>query len=1029
MKKTMMFIITIFLFFTVLFSVKGLITDGLIMRLPMTADESDVVGVYNWTNSGVDFSSGTHGHFELDDTDYIINDDLNKLLANANFTWCGKIAFETLATAQRFWGERSLVADYEGIMFSVVDDTGYKFRAEFGTSAPYGYAYGNAVSINTDYSACYVYDNSNSNISFYMDSVYIDSYVRNLVDNVHASKIAIGSSLGGTDSWLDGNLSEICIWDRSLFPAEIVTYHADGCSIAGGSGSTPSLTLSTNLSTALYTESLVTFNVTGVAINTTANAWNCTLYLNGTVNDTNLDVPINNTNIIFNLTYGDQQAGYDVNVMCEREDYGLTVTDNSSVSDVFIDSVPPGLSISSNFENNTFLFRYINILNLSVTYNDTNLFAVNLSIHKLNSDLTINTTMNNTFNDSIVGTGFVINYTGNRSNELLDLGNWTVGGYSVVADAWDDHTDDKVRPIQWFYDPGTIVIDENIVLKGDIKSDQTAFYISEDETKYKFKITWEEDLLEQELIISAGGDLTFIPGSDYKGHFVYFPGKRWIDFQSPNIEDVVVSDIGNDEYKLNIKLYTSSDEIEFESIGDLNSISTTWFFNISESMVFHARDVFTNTSVANFSLTVWNSTFALIGNETTTAGLIAFNFTGNHTVNFTSPQYADNQTFQLLTLGGNFSFEVFASNSLYIFIYDEETDELIDDRNVTVQIINYDNSSHEVLTDTGSTFQSGFTVGTYEIRYNAQGYNSRSYYATITGSDTQGIDLYLLNSSQATYTSFIIIDETGNLLESAELSAYRYFIDSDSFKVVEMDLSNFNGISTLSLQHYDTRYRFIVNLNGSTVYVSEATQGYKIADSSYTLIATLLGDTTESFFGTTGLFSNLSWNNETGLIYFTVNDPSSLVDQFCIDVIEMNALNSVGFTQVCSRELGNCLNASTGTVTCNVTTYVANGRHIVAKGWIHTDTEYSEYWVEAISVFTDLSAVNTLGVFGVFLGFLVILTGFFAGLVVGGLGLAIIIFDIALILMSLIQLIVVGLPVLIGIIFISVVVLVLVSEK
>jgi len=266
MKKIIIFTITMFLFFACMFTVESAYLDNLIMRLPMnaTSQTNDVVGSYNWTNSGVDFTSGV-GHFELDDSDYIINDDYTVLLGSSNdYTICVKVAFESLASAQKIWGERSIVANYEGIMFSMVNDGGYKFRAEFGTSAPYGYAYGTAKAVDTDYAACWMYDDSESNISMYLDGAYIDSYVRNLVDNNHANKVTLGASIGGVDSWLDGNLSEVCVWERILTEAETGEYLASGCV-----GAAPPPPVSTGLRNVTFTakdnydaSAISTFNIT-----------------------------------------------------------------------------------------------------------------------------------------------------------------------------------------------------------------------------------------------------------------------------------------------------------------------------------------------------------------------------------------------------------------------------------------------------------------------------------------------------------------------------------------------------------------------------------------------------------------------------------------------------------------------------------------------------------------------------------------------------------------------------------------------
>ena len=41
---------------------------------------------------------------------------------------------------------------------------------------------------------------------------------------------------------------------------------------------------------------------------------------------------------------------------------------------------------------------------------------------------------------------------------------------------------------------------------------------------------------------------------------------------------------------------------------------------------------------------------------------------------------------------------LFAANSLYLFIYDEQNNTLIDDRNVSIDVINYENVSNSYTT-------------------------------------------------------------------------------------------------------------------------------------------------------------------------------------------------------------------------------------------------------------------------------------------------------------------------------------------
>lgn len=865
----------------------------------------------------------------------------------------------------------------------------------------------------------FTHNKTNNIYKLYLNGTLLGNYNLGASINLNAEPWNIGlhpNYVSSFNDW-DGSIDEASLWNITLTDQNVTDLWNSGSGLAYPFtvSTDPTLSLSTDLVSYVNdTSNPYIFNFSGT-VAYTSDIFNCSMYLNSTLNDTILDINITNTQS-FNLTYGGQQTGYDVNVTCSN----INVTNSFIKYDVFLDSVLPELEIISSFLNNSVLYYDRDTINFNTSFSDNNLYALNISIIWYNS--TTQELMNNTFIDGINGTFYQYNISG------LDFTSWQNGTYRIDVEAWDSHTANKIKPVSWYTSPDIIVMDNDIELYGSIKEDKTSFVMSEDETKMKFKITWDDDSLNHQLEIRTyDNPLRFIPGSDYKGHFVYWGNnQRWIDFEGGNVKDVDVTQVSEDRYLLDIELWEASDEIEFESIGDLNYNNLTSYFTVTEGMSFFAKDVFTNTTINEFTILVYNGS-TLLGNETTTTGQVVFNITsGNYTTNFTSPTHADNSTEELTFSNyGNFTYYVFASNSLYLFIYDEQTNTLIDDQNVTLYVINYDNESTEVDTSSGSTFVSGFTPGIYELRYGSSDYNTRSYYTTITASSTQEIDLYLLNSTDANYISFINQDETGNLYEGGYFKMYRHFTDCNCFKVVEMDLTNFNGIAVISAEKYEGKYRFIVEYNNETVYSSTAEEGYKLTADSYTITWTLLGDTTESWFGTSGLYYNLSWSNASKSFYLTVNDPSVLVDEFCLYVDELDALTSQGYTRRCES----CLSSNSGVVSCNMSSYIDNGHELLAKGWIHTNTEFSEYWLTPISALTDLSAVVSLGTLGVFLGFILILTVFFAGLVVAGLPGAIMFFIVSLIVVTALKLIVLSLPVLIGVIAVAVIVLVLVGDK
>ena len=758
-----------------------------------------------------------------------------------------------------------------------------------------------------------------------------------------------GSCLGGGWSWFY-TVDDVYSIDSFNVSVYSVTPPAD----------TPAITLSTNLSTGVYNTD-ISFNVTGVATNTTANEYNCTMYLNNTLNDTLLDVALNQTYVVFNLTYANQEVGFDVNVSCQRYEGAYLVVDDFQVTDVFLDSTPTDIEISSDFTNNTFFFRGINYLNFTITLNDTNLFAGNVSIFKLNPDGTINTTMNNTFQDSINTTGYTINYTGDRTIDIGNTDGWTVGRYMIRAEGWDDHTANSVKPVKIDYLTDGVLLDDEIKIYGsEVK--ETLVWLDDAYTdRFKFKFKFNEDSTQHSFFIETTDELIYRPASGYLGHFVYMPLGRWIDLENDNINGMKVSKLAHNKYEITVYLENVDDEIEFESIGDLNYASAEYFLNVSNSFSFAAVDGITNTTLTNFSIVIWDGA-TILWNSSTTTGNLSVNITsGGYITNAINVNYAHNTTNISFSAGGNYTWQLLAANSLYLFIYDEQTNTLINDRNVTIDVINYQNVSTTYTTDTGSTFQSGFSAGEYEINYKADNYTLRSYYVTISGSDTQSIDLYLLLTDEGAYNSYDVVDDSASALVNVTVSMQRYFITDNAWKTVEMSKSNEAGGGFLFVELYDAPYRFILEYQGTIEKITEQTK-LDIRDLYFKL--TLLDSGIEGFFDAGGVTVGLNFDNDTDVFTFTFVPVDVVVDSGTIVVDHSTAYVT---TQICNTTL----TAVSGGVTCNITAYRDEDGTFTAFGYLDMDADDQEQLVATIS-HSYTSRYMTFGLSGLFLAFLVV---------------------------------------------------------
>lgn len=821
---------------------------------------------------------------------------------------------------------------------------------------------------------------------------------------------------------MDGTLDEVGLWNCELTQAQVQSIF-DGTTYTNPlvGGVTASVTLSTSMiNNSKY--GLIAFpgerylaNFTGTPSNT-GDLFNCSLFdgsYGGVPEQSWTDINITENHLI-NVSFKSTEDQFKFMINC-------TNNNASDILDqfywVYLDGINPEIQDNNEINNSIFYLNYsLSTFYLDVDYSDTNLFFANATI--INSTGSV---MFSYFNNSINGSSPV--------NLLQGIGqstawNWSGNPFYYIKSVADDHTKKKIKPDDYhvnYLDNGFDI--DDLKVYGETITYSLVYYDENQEDRFKFKIKFEDDAFQHSFYIEDSGSVKYLPYSNYMGHFVLTKNSRWLDLVSPDIKSVDVIQLNDSAFYVTVNLYKQMDEIEVESIGDLNFVEEISQFNISDSFYFYSVDAFTNATIQNFTVTVTNGSWTQSVNSTN--GVAVINITsGSYETNITATDYVTNSSTVVYSEGGSLTYNLVSDKSLYFLIYDEKTNQLINDRNVTIDVINFENTSSTYTTDTGSKFISGFATGDYEIRYIANAYNPRTYYATVETQTTQSIRLYLLNTTDASYVAFSIEDETGNVLENATVSMTRFFVDCNCYRVVEMDKANFQGEAVFSLEKYDTRYNFIVSYLGVVVYSSTA--GYKITEDSYTLPVTLLGDTTQSYFGINrDVFSQLSYNNATKLVTFTVSDSTNLVDHFCIYVDQMNALSDIGYLRVCE----NCLTATTGSVTCNISTYYDQGREIIARGFIETNTTYSSYWTDVLSVVTDTTGKVVTGTVGVFLSLLIAFTVSMIGFSIGGLQLAILGLDLGIVVSRIVGLLDLSLAGIFAIIGVSFLIIYLIGER
>lgn len=213
----------------------------------------------------------------------------------------------------------------------------------------------------------------------------------------------------------------------------------------------------------------------------------------------------------------------------------------------------------------------------------------------------------------------------------------------------------------------------------------------------------------------------------------------------------------------------------YPNANDYNfTINVTGYYPVTQSATITALDNYTINVTGFYSsnITLINNFIGGIGNDTTqcnytiqtgayTENVIGPNGTNAGLINGTYNLTADcdnyaysNQTLLVNASVHNVTFDLYPSNSIDIYIYDETSGISLNGTNITVtrilganQTVNY--------TSTGTISYQNLTAGNYTFSFYGDDYPSRSYAVEIGNKTYQTLNVYLLaNSTDAVIFTF-----------------------------------------------------------------------------------------------------------------------------------------------------------------------------------------------------------------------------------------------------------------------------------
>lgn len=440
------------------------------------------------------------------------------------------------------------------------------------------------------------------------------------------------------------------------------------------------------------------------------------------------------------------------------------------------------------------------------------------------------------------------------------------------------------------------------------------------------------DLSATEII--TGNTLTglFWTGSNSTTSTFYIKAGNYnITFQNSSYfnrtQQFTVSALSNGSQTIQ-NVYSSILNITAVSLVDGSSISNFTINISSESLTYNATH---NTTDGNVTIYLLNATY--------------YNLT------IDAPGFEiPNSSTEIYVTSSPFShqFNLYTTNSINFTFLDEETGTVV--YNVSVELIS-DVASYNDTAVNGTLYMDLISPSTYAIRYVAAGYSERFYYFNLQNRSHTDLTLYLLSNTTATEVTAIVYDEGNNFVEDATIKVLKYDLTTNSYIVMEVVQTNFEGEAKLNLVLNTEFYKFMIEYPLGTL--KEETSPTYIYGTTLNFQINLGADVAEDFYNSNDITYSLVFNNATNNFRFTYSDANNIVSQGCLDVYWIRASGSTLINSTC-----------TSSASATILSLVENvsGRTYEAEGYVFFGSNRYNL-IELLHSFDETSSAGQFGIF------------------------------------------------------------------
>lgn len=665
--------------------------------------------------------------------------------------------------------------------------------------------------------------------------------------------------------------------------------------------------------------------------------WNCSLYENGTLNQTSTGLLANSTNI-FTKTYpAGTEATYIYNISCTNG----YVTNSTANWTILIDVVSPTM-VSDLQNNNTFLLDN-DLLIFQINVSDPNLYSLNISddvAYNNDTDLQGNTTYS--------------------FNGTINVSAYSVGQHYINATVCDGHTAKFINNFVVMKTKDALTFD-----KTTVKSQQATIRTDYEKVSDRYKFTFEYILPRTEIKVEVPSDCVYMPDSEYKGHFVCLNDRKWIDFEG----DYIVSVKG---HIVTIQSKKPLTKWEFNSIGALNCVDHIYYWQKMDTTQTYNSDV-SEKSSQNYYLNVtwynwtnpknwsarlnWNGTnytatlekegvasnikwnyfnrTLTMPNVTATTNITGYwliypnpNASGDYTYNITNDWNSlayDNFTQTVYDINITECTAGTVAYNFSVMFEDTPSENLTADWQAVfnVWINDSDNYAQFNFSKSGSSWFAICVEPNWSV-YHTDAYIvyetnfTHRYYlinATLDNA-TNNISVYNFNYSTGIETLKIYLKDTDyDARVDHYISLQRYYPAELSWRTVQMGQTDDLGVTLFHIIEDTTDYRFLFQDYTTLLETTSSTRFYcpTTDDCVVTYYVADTSTTTDSAFD-----YNISFSNATKLVSLVWTDTSGVTSS-----VRLLVKNEAGArsTTICNTTVA----SASGSINCNCSGY---------EGWI-----------------------------------------------------------------------------------------------